>query len=346
MLKSDSSLLTLIVATALAGGIVLTVERLNAADDETRSAASHVMPRLNAETVTETVDVERVQLAQATDVNSPAADRAARPTWAATAAGRVEPRGGMIDVTPETPGVVVEKYVDVGDRVQAGDLLYRLRDDELSARWNAARTEIDVRKRERAEDPSAEEAPKKAEAAKPRVDAETAVGDAQLAFYQARRAFDEAYAKLSGGTGKTEDVEAARSRMVAAEKELADKRAALAVEQSKDGVPLPTRLEGGFVNALDDLRVLETRLERTRIRAPSNGTVLDLDAEVGETVAASPLRPIAKIGDLDQLTIRSEIEERDLTAVSVGQDVVVRSGAFPGRDFTGKVKWVAPTLAP
>ncbi|MEO0729102.1 MAG: efflux RND transporter periplasmic adaptor subunit, partial [Pseudomonadota bacterium] len=127
---------------------------------------------------------------------------------------------------------------------------------------------------------------------------------------------------------------------------LADKRAALAVEQSKDGVPLPTRLEGGFVNALDDLRVLETRLERTRIRAPSNGTVLDLDAEVGETVAASPLRPIAKIGDLDQLTIRSEIEERDLTAVSVGQDVVVRSGAFPGRDFTGKVKWVAPTLAP
>ncbi|MEO1694406.1 MAG: efflux RND transporter periplasmic adaptor subunit, partial [Pseudomonadota bacterium] len=157
---------------------------------------------------------------------------------------------------------------------------------------------------------------------------------------------DDAYAKRASGTGTTDDVQAARSALDEAAVTVEQKRSALAAEKAKEGVPLPTRLEGGFINAFDELRVLEIQLERTRIRAPSDGTVLSLAADVGETVVPSPQRPIAQIGNLSGLTIRSEIEERDMTAVAVGQEVVVRSSAFPNRDFTGKVAWVAPTLAP
>ena len=52
------------------------------------------------------------------------------------------------------------------------------------------------------------------------------------------------------------------------------------------------------------------------------------------------------MGDTSKLTIRSELEERDISALAKDQAVIVRSNAFPGRDFTGKVTWIAPSLGP
>lgn len=330
MPKAESTATTLVVAVLIAAGIVYGVQYLSS--DATTTTT----------TTTTTTSEEILTLAQATPED--VASTLPQGQWAATAAGRVEPRGGEIEISPEIGGVVTQTLVDVGDKVQAGDLLFIIRDDELRARWEMARIEIDVRKRERSEDPTGEENPESAERAKPRLEAEDAVGDAELAVYDARRAFDRAYIAMKNGRGAAEAVDTARTALQEAEAALTARQQELDRVRGDAEIPLPTRLEGGLESARDELRLIEIALERTRVRAPAEGTILRFDTQVGETVAPSPMQPVLVMGDLEQLTIRSELEERDISAIAVGQDVVVRSNAYPGRDFTGKVTWIAPSL--
>jgi HlyD family secretion protein len=60
---------------------------------------------------------------------------------------------------------------------------------------------------------------------------------------------------------------------------------------------------------------------------------------------ASPDQPLVVLGDLSALRVRAEVEERDVSKVRVGQAVVVRTDAYGGRDFTGRVASVSQTLA-
>ena len=99
-----------------------------------------------------------------------------------------------------------------------------------------------------------------------------------------------------------------------------------------------------MVRTLSTLAV--TALERTRIRAPRDGTVLNVSARVGETATPSPEQVLLLMGDVSALKVRAEVEERDAAKVRVGQSVVVKSDAHPGREFAGKVASLAPALGP
>jgi HlyD family secretion protein len=74
--------------------------------------------------------------------------------------------------------------------------------------------------------------------------------------------------------------------------------------------------------------------------------VLQLYAKVGETVVPSPESPLVVVGDVSSLRVRAEFEERDIGKVKVGQGAVVRSDAFPGKDFEGVVSSSAKALGP
>ena len=55
---------------------------------------------------------------------------------------------------------------------------------------------------------------------------------------------------------------------------------------------------------------------------------------------------LVTVGNLSSLQVRAEIEERDIGKVRVGLIAVVRSDAFPGKDFEGKIASSAQTLGP
>jgi HlyD family secretion protein len=57
-------------------------------------------------------------------------------------------------------------------------------------------------------------------------------------------------------------------------------------------------------------------------------------------------QPLVVLGDLSRLRVRAELDQRDLGLIKPGQPVVVRSAAFPGRDFAGKVSSIAPIIRP
>ena len=90
----------------------------------------------------------------------------------------------------------------------------------------------------------------------------------------------------------------------------------------------------------------EALLDKTRIRAPAHGTILQLHAKLGEVVAPAPDQPLAVIGDLGAMRVRAEVDEGDVAKIRLGQKAFVRSASYPGREFEGTVAKIAPTLAP
>jgi HlyD family secretion protein len=267
---------------------------------------------------------------------------AAQHGWAASAAGRVEPMGGEIRVGAPMPGRIAEVLVTLNDKVVAGDPLVRLDDEELIGRVNAALAEAAVRKRERDNGEMSTGKP-----AQDRRSAEDQVASAERQLAQQRDEFDRAYkARRSGQGGADADVEKGRDAVNKAKERLEQARASLRKALSADGLPAPSRLEVALTAARAELTAAEAAFERTRIRAPSSGTALQVTAKPGEVVAPSPENVLVVLGDLTSLRVRAEIEERDIGKLRVGQAAVIRSDAFPGKDFDGKVASLGQALGP
>ena len=268
-----------------------------------------------------------------------AAGAAARPSWAASATGRVEPKDGQISIGTQAPGKVADVAVKTNDKVLAGDLLIRLDDEDLLTRVTAAIQEVQVRERERDE-----EIAKGAQLE--RRQAEDSVASAERVLFRARQAYDDLAFKLRTNPGNvTGDPEKSRFAITAAKEQLANSKASLARVSTKEGLPLATRMESSLAAARAELSLAEAAVERGRIRAPSEGTVLNVFTKVGELVAPSPDAPLVIFGDLRALRVKAEVEERDTSKVRMGQRVVVKGDAFPDKQFEGTVTSVSQTLA-
>ncbi len=126
--------------------------------------------------------------------------------------------------------------------------------------------------------------------------------------------------------------EAALAMVAAAQAQLDALRAGATEEQLQ---ALRARVE----EARAARALVETQLARTRVRAPIGGTVVELPLSVGET--ARPGVRLAVIADLDVIDLTVYVPEDRLGEVYVGQSVLVRVDALPGRTFTGRVRHIA-----
>ncbi|MFQ5634157.1 MAG: efflux RND transporter periplasmic adaptor subunit [Gammaproteobacteria bacterium] len=94
------------------------------------------------------------------------------------------------------------------------------------------------------------------------------------------------------------------------------------------------------------VEVARARLERTRLRAPFDGIIAEINGELGEFVTPSPVGiptpPTVDLIDASCLYISAPIDEVDAPAVSAGQAALITMDAFPDRKFPGVVRRVAP----
>jgi HlyD family secretion protein len=90
------------------------------------------------------------------------------------------------------------------------------------------------------------------------------------------------------------------------------------------------------------LKAAQVDLDRTKIRAPTNGVVIGRKIEEGQTVAVSlqtqTLFTVAQ--DLREMQIKISVDEADIGKIKEGQSVIYTVDAFPGRDFRGAVKQI------
>jgi HlyD family secretion protein len=289
----------------------------------------------------------RIQIRMTPSEQAPAATSTAPPAsvstggqqaWTAAAPGRVEPKSGQIKLSTSLTGRVESVAVAINDRVAEGEVLVRLEDKEARARLSAAEAEAAARKRERDAQPvtSGRESVSKAE---------DALFSAERAVNSARLELDDAIAANRRRDGSAGAVNSARRRLTDANEKLRTEQANFASAHAKSSVPAPNRLEAALIAARSEVTLAESLLDKTRIRAPIAAKVLQINAKVGELVAPSPELPLVVVGDMSVVRVRAEVDEADVAKIKLGQSAFVRTNAYPGRDFEGKVVEIAPSLA-
>jgi len=261
-----------------------------------------------------------------------------RNDWVAAAPGRVEPKSGLVRIGAQLLGRIAEVTVKLNDKVEEGELLIRLDDDEARARLQAAETEAASRKRERDAQPL--------DKARDELRiAEDNVFAAERALTNSRFELEYELQARRLGTGGADRVSEARRSVTKAKAKLQKERANYASAQAKADIPAPNRLESALQAARSDVSVAEALLEKTRIRAPVAGTVLQLPAKSGEMVAPSPDQGLVVLGDMSVVRLRTEVDEIDVSKIKVGGKVIVKSNAYPGKEFDGTVAELAPSLS-
>ena len=171
---------------------------------------------------------------------------------------------------------------------------------------------------------------------------EDAVFDAETAVFNAQAAVDRAAIQWRASGAPAATLTDARSALASAQDELARRQATLRAIDA----PLPTPNEAQTASARGDVAFARVNLEKLKIRAPIDGTVLQLNINPGELAAPSALQPLLSIANLATLNVRAELDERDISEIKVGQAATVRAAAFPGKEFAGTVASIAPLVEP
>jgi RND family efflux transporter MFP subunit len=75
--------------------------------------------------------------------------------------------------------------------------------------------------------------------------------------------------------------------------------------------------------------------------APIDGTILAVNAQVGETISTNPFITLA---NLSQPMLEVYVDETDLNNIGVGYEIEVIFDALPDEVFTGKIVSIDPSL--
>jgi HlyD family secretion protein len=270
-----------------------------------------------------------------TPASAATSDATEEKRWLAVAPGRVEPLSGMIRVAVPVMGVIGDVLVKANDTVFAGEPLIRLADPEVRARLAAAEAQAALRRRVRNKESASSGA-----AARRR--AEDALADAEMAVSEARSFVDKAAVDRRASRGSDADVDAARSGLTRAQDRLSQRKVEL--RNIEADAPLPTQAEGQLKIARSELLGAQAAIEKMTIRAPIDGTVLQMNAKPGELASPSAPQPLVLLGNVSALRVRAEVDERDIEKIKLGQSVLVRPAAFRGREIAGTVSFIAPLV--
>lgn len=266
-----------------------------------------------------------------------AQESAEKKTWLAVAPGRIEPLSGEIRIGSPAIGRIGAILVKPTDTVFAGEALVRLDDDEVRLRHAKAEAQVNLHKRAR----TGALAGKAAERRK----LEDTATDAERAAARAQIELDRTASARRAGKATDADIDKARLALSEARDLVLKHQAALA-KFDLDSPTAAGELDSQTTLARIELRGAEAALDNLIIRAPIGATVLQVNVRPGELASPSLGQPLVVIGDLSALRVRAEIDERDFGEIRIGHAVVVRSGAFRGRDVAGRVVAIAPIIEP
>ena len=216
-------------------------------------------------------------------------------------------------INAQTSGQVLEIRVHDTQTVRAGDILAVI--DPADAQLNVARADADYRRTlQRVRQYYAQEASASATVSARQAELARAETD-----YARRRALAQTGA-VSGDelTATRAAYESARANLVTANQNLEAQRA-LTRGQTVDNHP-------ETVSARAALDTAELALERTVIRAPIDGVVTQLSAQVGQRIEMS--QPLMVVAPLQDAYVSANFKEGQLGRVQVGQDVELTSDLY------------------
>ncbi len=246
-----------------------------------------------------------------------------------------------IELAAKVIGRVSWVGVEMGDKVKKGQPLVRLEDDEYRARLLQEQGQFEAARARLAELVTGSR-PQEIQRAKADLDEATAEmqnanvsvqRDRELANTKAisQQTIDDAEAKYDGAVAKLNSLKATYelAKVGTRQEEIDAQRGQ--VEQ---------------MQGMLDLAKVD--LANTVIYAPTDGTILERNVEVGEFVTTGFVGDrgakgyVVSLADLNDLRVELDIAQSDFRNVSVGQKCSVTTDAYPDRKYEGKVDLVAP----
>src|SRR5215468_12097216 len=228
-------------------------------------------------------------------------------------------RATEIRVAPEVGGQLSAIKVKKGDRVHAGDVVAELSALELTASVAQARAALAAAQANRDNVYAGVRAEEIAQLA-----SEIDKAKSRLAYAQSQ--LDRATYLARSNTATQQTLDEATNDVASASADVAEAQAnhdaAVAGPTKEERAIAETQVEA----AAAALAVLERRLDKTILRAPADGVVSVIVAEVGENVRAG--QPVLAIAETDKQFLSFNAREDLLHGLTVGSKVYVRrSGA-------------------
>lgn len=101
-----------------------------------------------------------------------------------------------------------------------------------------------------------------------------------------------------------------------------------------------------FEQAKVDLEKAKLTIDRSFIRAPFDGVVVDRTVRLGQKVQVEDSAPLFRLSAMRPLLARVYLNEKWLDRLHVGDTVSVVSSQFPEARSTGKISFISPVLDP
>ncbi len=238
----------------------------------------------------------------------------------------------QVEASFRVAGKVLERPVDEGQVVQAGQLLARL--DAKDLEQQVAMRHAD------------------AATARAALDALLA-GSRKEEIEASKAALEQANADLKRlepdevrlrdlqqkGILSIRDYEATRALLEAARAKVrqADQQYTLVrIGPRKEDID---QARARFEQAQQALALAQTQLGYATLTAPTSGVILSKNIEPLEYVA--PGTSVVTLANLDQVWLRAYLEESDLGRVKVGQKASITTDTYPGKRYEGRVSFIS-----
>lgn len=244
--------------------------------------------------------------------------------------GLVEASTENIAVGTLVSGVVTEVMVEVNQKMKAGDPLFRIDDRNLQSQLSIQQALLESARQELSkleQSPRAEDLPP--------LQARLAASQAALA--NAQREFD----RLSriGDSARSDEIDRAKWDAAVAKANADAAAAELAKVQAGAWKPDLAIAQARIDAAAAQVKSIEVELDRLIVRAPVDGTVMQLKVRRGEFASAGPLAtPLMLIGNIDTLHVRIDIDEND--AWRIQPNAAATANVRGNRELSTALKFV------
>ncbi|GAB4194856.1 MAG: hypothetical protein OHK0024_34860 [Thalassobaculales bacterium] len=263
-------------------------------------------------------------------------------TMVVTASGKLE-AVTKVDISSQLSGQIREVLADFNTPVQRGQVIARLDADHIEARLLAATADTEAARATLAmQQAQAERA--RAEVLNARAQlrrAEVSLADAERELRRRDDLVRRGVGSQSEGERAVTGRDLALTQIAAAEAQLAAAEAAAAVAARNVEV---ARAQVAQRESAQQQQQVDW--DRSQLKAPIDGIVVERAVDVGQTVAASLSAPVlfTIAEDLHRMEVLAAVDEADIGRVEPGQAATFTVTAYPSRSFEGTVSQIR--LAP
>jgi multidrug resistance efflux pump len=253
--------------------------------------------------------------------------------------GRVEPVSQKRRLAFEISGLLAKVLVEEGDTVKQGQVVAQLRDDEYTARLDAARSDAQALKAQYDKLMAGARQEEKTETL-------SVVERTKSVMQNARVEMNRRKELLTQDLIAKEEVDRAVTEYLVAEKEYEEARQRYLVmknfSRKEDIATAWAQYEAAVQRSVD----MQSQLEKTRLRSPVDGKVLRVHRQPGENVSIFFECPVLTVADISRYQIRAEINEKYAALLEPGQEAYFTSEAFGSLRFKGRVERVGHMTGP